>query len=42
MIYVIMWCVVILLYSCVIYLIEISKDYYLFENLGGYILINRI
>jgi len=34
MIYVIMWCVVILLYSYFYYLIEIRENYYLFEILG--------
>jgi len=34
MIYVIMWCVVILLYSYFYYLIEISENEYLFKVLG--------
>jgi len=34
MIYVIMWCVVILLYSYFYYLIGISENEYLFEVLG--------
>jgi len=35
MIYVIMWCVVILLYIYFYYLIEISENLYLFKNFGG-------
>jgi len=34
MIYVIIWRIVILLYSCFHYLIEIGENYYLFEVLG--------
>jgi len=34
MIYVIIWCIVILLYNCFYYLIEIGENKYLFEVLG--------